>query len=380
MSRSLNRRTLATMVVFLTSIVILVTSVLMFINRYSNQVATVHIVVGFLFLAFAHWHALNNIAALKLYLNPKNLLKLSSKHGLATFVAVGFSVGIVVLAVVEFEPFKRFHQWGTIMRLSGEVEASEGEVISYRIVDYGSQHTGRELKVDFKMGQAFHWPQYAIWIESLDGSFIQPLFVTESVATNTFKNKVWLSDSATVLNSNPFDKKEFEFESLFSEDYNENASNNKFRVESLPVFLHKFNKTDSAVGTEGDTEGDTNGIPLDGYTGATLFDNYILSQKIKNTAIQQFNVFFEINQSFDFNEYYSSDRFPHDKVYSGDGFSAQPSVIYHAQIDFNSPTTLYPMSLAGHGHHSGQNGEIHPEVGKLTTALKLVDRILIDVR
>jgi hypothetical protein len=119
---------------------------------------------------------------------------------------------------------------------------------------------------------------------------------------------------------------------------------------------------------------------LDGYTGATLLNNYLLSSSLKNPQSGKYTVFLEINQSFDFNDYYSSDRFPNDKIYSGDGFSAQPSVVYQAQIDFDSSTQLYPMTLVGHGHHSGQNGEIDINTENLTTALAIVDRIIVDIR
>ena len=74
------------------------------------------------------------------------------------------------------------------------------------------------------------------------------------------------------------------------------------------------------------------------------------------------------------------DSFPDDAVYSGNGFSAQPSVIYSAQIDFSSSTKIIPMALVGHGHHSGKNGAIATDVSNLTTALNIVDRIIIDIR
>ncbi|HEY7885414.1 MAG TPA: hypothetical protein VIC08_10745 [Cellvibrionaceae bacterium] len=196
------------------------------------------------------------------------------------------------------------------------------------------------------------------------------------MATNTFKNTVWLKEGIGKLTSNPFDKKDMEFERIFGENYDADASNNRSRPESLPVFLHKLQQGNEQTALLSKRQQQV----IDGYTGATLLDNFLLSSPLKETDPGRYNLFLEINQSFDFNEYYSSDRFPDDAVYSGDGFSAQPSVIYQAQIDFNSSEQLYPMTLAGHGHHSGKNGSIDPDTSQLTTALAIVDRVFVDIR
>ena len=375
MARPINRRVLATVCVFMTLGVIIVTSVLMFFKGYSNKVALVHTVVGLSFLALAVWHLFNNFKAIKSYLSPSSFLS-SSKYGYSPVVALAFSIGLLVFSIIEIQPFKRFHQWGLSMRLSDQSEASQASTLSYDIIENSTPGMGREIKIDFKKGSNFHWPQYAIWVEKPDGSFVQPLYVTRSVGDNTFKNTVALADSTTVFKSNPFSQDDFKFESTFTESYDENAKNNRYRPESLPVFLHKTNRknlSNSAVNGEQVQS-------LDGYTGATLFNNYIVSQNIKDTKSQRYTIFLEINQSFDYNKYYASDSFPDDPVYSGNGFSAQPSLIYSVEIDFSSATKIYPMSLAGHGHHSGKTGEIYSDVGNLTTALNIVDRIIVDIR
>ena len=108
-----------------------------------------------------------------------------------------------------------------------------------------------------------------------------------------------------------------------------------------------------------------------------MTDNFIYSIKLNDKLSGQYRIRFEVNHSFDYNEYYSSDRFPDDPIYSGDGFTAQPSIIYQAIIDFDKPNQLLQMELVGHGHHSGQTGEIYADMSKLTTALELVERILV---
>jgi hypothetical protein len=87
----------------------------------------------------------------------------------------------------------------------------------------------------------------------------------------------------------------------------------------------------------------------------------------------------EINQSFDFNEFYSSDRYPDDPIYSGNGYSAQPSVVYEAIIDTTASQRYFPMAVVGRGHHSGQDGKLYQELDRLTTALELVDRVIVEI-
>mgnify|MGYP000462888159 CR=1 FL=1 len=44
-----------------------------------------------------------------------------------------------------------------------------------------------------------------------------------------------------------FSQDDFKFESTFTESYDENAKNNRYRPESLPVFLHKTNRKNLSI-------------------------------------------------------------------------------------------------------------------------------------
>ncbi|MBY5991372.1 hypothetical protein [Ferrimonas balearica] len=75
----------------------------------------------------------------------------------------------------------------------------------------------------------------------------------------------------------------------------------------------------------------------------------------------------------------SPDPFPQDPIYSDTGYSAQPSLAYGAEIDLRKRGQLRTRTLIGHGHHCGQNGQICPDISRLTTALESVERILMEV-
>ena len=87
----------------------------------------------------------------------------------------------------------------------------------------------------------------------------------------------------------------------------------------------------------------------------------------------------EINRSYDFNAYYTKDKYPEDPVYSGSGSSGQPSVIYAALIDLDDIQKTYLMEVVGHGHYSGADGTLYTDMTGIDTALQLVKRVIIDI-
>ncbi len=87
----------------------------------------------------------------------------------------------------------------------------------------------------------------------------------------------------------------------------------------------------------------------------------------------------EINQSFDWNSYYSENKFSDDEIYSGSGKVGQPSLIYAAEIsksEITSPVHKV-MNLIGHGHHSGKDGKLYTDLSRITTAKNIAERIIL---
>jgi len=234
--------------------------------------------------------------------------------------------------------------------------------------------TGNKLTIDLRKGAYFQWPQYAIWLETLDGEFIQPLYVTEKLANNQFTTKVTRRNPEQVFTSNPQIAEE-QGQVIFEYTSEPETANQRMRPESLPVFLHKL-AIQTTAGIHVPTGNDS---AIDGYSGATLLDHFLLTSRTLRPLPESYKVRLEMNQSFDFNEYYSSNRYPDDPVYSGDGYTAQPSVVYEAIIDTTLPQQYFPMTMIGRGHHSGADGELHLDLENLTTALQLVDRVIVEV-
>jgi hypothetical protein len=85
---------------------------------------------------------------------------------------------------------------------------------------------------------------------------------------------------------------------------------------------------------------------------------------------------FEINQNWDWNEYWTNDKYPGDKNYLN---SAQPAVVYESMVDQKYPDYKYIMRPIGHSHPSGQTGELFTDLNTLTTALQIADSIVVRI-
>ena len=90
----------------------------------------------------------------------------------------------------------------------------------------------------------------------------------------------------------------------------------------------------------------------------------------------------EVNQSYDWNEFYTKNKFPNDSIYSGSGQVGQPSLIYEEIIEINNlDLNKYKfMNLVGHGHHSGNNGKLYTDLSKISTAKEIIDRLILSIK
>jgi hypothetical protein len=354
----------------------------MFISPHTPLVASVHTGVGFVLLGVLAWHIKNNVASLKNYVKWRGP-KSGAGVNLALPLVFFFSITVLGLGLTHSWPFRNLYEWGHTLR-AGEKSLEEIRFSYLRVDNTQANAVGDNLVIDVRKGPYFRWPQYAIWLETMEGEFIQPLFVTQKLAHAGFNNKVALRDKKQVFTTDISVYDDQTWDKTFSTDASPETATQRARPESLPVFLHQlasqtkrkfFSSSDKSVRGSSPTT-----HSIDGFAGATILDNFLLSARSLKSMPDKYRVRLEINQSFDFNTFYSSDRFPDDPIYSGDGYNGQPSVIFEAIVDRQSSQHYYPMSLIGHGHHSGRNGVMHTDMEKITTAKELIDRVIVELR
>jgi len=206
---------------------------------------------------------------------------------------------------------------------------------------------GQEIVIDFTKGKEFYYPLFAVWVEGMDGKYIQTLYVAKSVATGIFEygkqeNGKWLKAP-------------------------------KRAPQTLPYWAHKrgIKASDGLYIPDAGTE-----VP-DAYSGATPKTGFVLKSRADNPLPERFKVMLEINQNWDWNEYWTNNKFPDDENYK---WSCQPALVYETDIDLNSLKDSYIMNPIGHSHYSGKTGELFTDLSTLTTALKIADSIIVKVK
>lgn len=206
---------------------------------------------------------------------------------------------------------------------------------------------GPEIIVDLKKGESFYYPLMAIWLEDADGKYIQTLYVAKAVGTGFFK--------------------------YARQEGNKWISEVKRAPQTLPYWAHKrgIKAADGLFVPDAKTS-----VP-DAYTGATPITSFLLTSHADVQLPARFRVMLEINQNWDWNEYWTNDKFPDDENYK---MSCQPALVYEAVIDTKTPQESYKMTPVGHSHYSGKTGEIYTDLSTLTTAMKIVESVTVKVR
>ena len=207
---------------------------------------------------------------------------------------------------------------------------------------------GNELIFIIKKGKYHNHPTMAIWLEDLKGHYLQPLFVTKFFATGIFDHGP-LND--TVWGNNP---------------------GLAYRPAALPYWNHK--RTDQPDMDKLVPNPD-NPVP-DGYTSATPKADFVLKTRSDISLPDTFRVMLEVNQTWDWNEYWTNNKYPDNIHYKS---SSQPSVVYSVIIDLQNPIKEYWLQPVGHGHYSGMDGNLYTNLQTLTTALEILETIKVKV-
>ncbi|MCU0455016.1 MAG: DUF2271 domain-containing protein [Bacteroidales bacterium] len=206
---------------------------------------------------------------------------------------------------------------------------------------------GPQITVEVSRGESFYYPLFAIWIEDTDGNYIQTLYVARSVATGVFK--------------------------YARQEGNRWVSEVKRAPQTLPYWAHKR----GVRAADGLFVPDSETVVPDAYTGATPITGFVLNTRADGPLPGEFRVMLEINQNWDWNEYWTNDRFPGDGNYM---MSCQPALVYEAVIDTSAPSREWLMRPIGHSHYSGKTGELFTDLSTITTALNIVASARVRIR
>jgi hypothetical protein len=207
-----------------------------------------------------------------------------------------------------------------------------------------------EVKIDLRFikGLSHNYPTFAVWIEDEDGTYIETLFVTEYISSGVYGYA---------------DAGDFSWK---------NEKGEALRPAALPYWSHKRNviSRDSLV-----IPTPENPVP-DAISGATPRGNFILKTTAASKLSNRFTILMEINQTWDWNEFWTNAKFPNDVDYKT---SSQPSIIYAAEIDLSNTHETVSLKPIGHGHYSGKDGTLYEDLSTFTTALEIVSEITVTI-
>ncbi len=205
-----------------------------------------------------------------------------------------------------------------------------------------------KIELNFISGKSHNHPTFAIWLEDDKGSYIETIFVTEYISSGVFG----YADTG---------------------DWSwKNEKGETLRPAALPYWSHKrsvISRDSLYIPTP------ENPVP-DAISSATPKGNFILKTSATEDLPDRFIILLEINQTWDWNEYWTNNKYPGDKDYKT---SSQPSIIYAGEITFSDAKNSVILKPMGHGHYSGKDGELYTELGTITTALEIAAEITVTI-
>jgi len=165
-------------------------------------------------------------------------------------------------------------------------------------------------------------PQMAAWLEDDYGNYISTITVT-----NRGAKKNWRS------------------------------SPKEGRPEALPVWNHKMQNTSANENMDA-----VSTATPKGHIEAQINDSLLIIG-------QEYNVYLEINHSFDYNETWTENE---------TGVNGQPSLIYYANFIMGQANKIN-LAPIGYGSVDGSNGNITTGISGLTTALGIIKNAYVTI-
>lgn len=209
--------------------------------------------------------------------------------------------------------------------------------------------TGNELQIKFLSGPSHNHPTFSFWVEDLDGSYIETLFVTRYLGTGIYGH------------------------GSLGEGKWGNKPGEAQRPSTLPYWLHKKGTIKESESLLPSPE---HPMP-DAITGATPKGDFILTTRTSKPLPEKFRLMMEINQPWDWNEHWHNNLFPDDANYKS---SCQPSLIYSVMIDRSNATDTYYLNPIGHSHYSGKDGKLYTDLSTISTAKNIINKVSVSLK
>ena len=226
---------------------------------------------------------------------------------------------------------------------------SKQKITKEELVVELSQASGNQVyELEFIKGESFYYPSFAIWVEDLEGNYLETLYVTRYVGKGVFGHGALIEGKWST------------------------TPGLARRPAALPYWSHKrgIKAPDGLFIPSPET------AVADALTSATPQNDFVIRSKI-SLPQNRFRILFEINQPWDSNRYWNNSKFKGDKEYYT---SLQPALVYETVVDIDSQKEEFDFTLIGHSHPSGKDGELYSDMSTFTTALNIVQKISLRLK
>ena len=306
-----------------------VSGIMSFVLPFSLVTARVHVVFGLTTLILVGLHLLSRVAYFRSQLMPRSRNK--GSHLGVLGVAACWMV-LLAIAVAGWKPAElvveqgyEFQHRAEIVRaspLTGYADHKKSESIVSRVPG-ADANTSLSLVIRFSESAA-EPPVMAVWAESTTGSMIETLYIDPRAAYSD--NPKWCGTPIG-------------------------------RHRILPIWRHRYTLV-SGIEPNGQVDAVTSATPAHRFT----LDNYL-----RTGSANEFVLCVEFNAHGDTNESYQ------------DPIVGQPSLLYTAYVEIDSPQPYSLLELTGHGAGAEDSGAVQYDLENITTAKQLVDLVLAKV-
>ncbi|HOO83488.1 MAG TPA: hypothetical protein PLS94_02910 [Prolixibacteraceae bacterium] len=216
-------------------------------------------------------------------------------------------------------------------------------------ISSNSNAKGSKLEIKFLKGTSHNHPTFTIWVEDVEGNFIETLFVTRYLATGIYGH------------------------GSLGEGKWDNKPGQAQRPSTLPYWLHKKGSIDESGSLLPNPQ---HPMP-DAITGATPKGDFILNTSTTKELPKKFRLMLEINQPWDWNEYWHNNLYPDDTNYKS---SCQPALVYSVLIDTDSQNKTYYLNPIGHSHYSGKDGNLYTDLSTISSAKNIINKVSVSLK
>lgn len=217
---------------------------------------------------------------------------------------------------------------------------------SFELITSNVSGQGNNIEIKFYTGKHHNYPTFSFWVEDVEGNYIETLFVTKYLGSGIY--------GYGSLGEGKWDNKPGEAR----------------RPATLPYWLHK-----RGIKTDGTTYLPTPQQPVpDAITGATPKSNFLLQTQSTEKLPHKFRLLMEINQPWDWNEFWNNSLYPDDADYKS---SCQPALIYAVIVDQSKSDSEFFLNPIGHAHYAGKDGDLYTDLSSITTAKEIVHKVSV---